>query len=42
MNDLVHIPVIEFVASCKWDEFKEMREKGIQGRASTYDVYETI
>lgn len=41
-NDLVHIPVIEFVASCKWDEFKEMREKGIQGRASTYDVYETI
>lgn len=40
-NDLIHIPIIEFVASCKWNEFKEMRIRGIQGQSSTYDVYET-
>lgn len=41
MNDLIHIPIIEFVASCKWNEFEEMKIKGIQGKTSTYDVYTT-
>ena len=41
-NDLVHIPIVEFVASCKWNEFKEMKTKGIQGQSSTYDTYDTV
>lgn len=41
MNDLIHIPIIEFVASCKWDEFQEMKNNGLQGDANTYDTYET-
>lgn len=41
INDLIHIPIVEFVASCKWNEFREMRSKGVQGQASTYDTYET-
>lgn len=41
-NDLIHIPVVEFVASYKWNEFTEIRNKGVQGKASTYNVYETI
>lgn len=41
INDLVHIPIVEFVASCKWNEFKEMKTKGVQGQVSTYDTYET-
>lgn len=41
INDLIHIPIVEFVASCKWNEFKEMKTKGVQGQASTYDTYET-
>lgn len=39
MNDLIHIPIVEFVASCKWNEFKEMKDKGIEGQASTYDIF---
>lgn len=42
MNDLIHIPIIEFVASCKWNEFKEMKDKGVQGQGSTYDVYRAV
>lgn len=42
MNDLIHIPIVEFVASCKWNEFAEMKAKGVQGQASTYDVFETV
>ena len=38
MNDLIHIPVIEFIASHKWDEFKELKQSGIQGQASTYEI----
>lgn len=41
MNDLIHIPIVEFVASYKWKEFKDMKTKGIQGKTSTYDVYAT-
>ena len=41
INDLIHIPIVEFVASCKWNEFREMKSKGVQGQASTYDTYET-
>lgn len=41
MNDLIHIPIVEFVASYKWKEFKDMKTKGIQGKTSTYDVYTT-
>lgn len=40
-NNLVHIPIVEFVASCKWNEFKEMKAKGVRGQASTYDIYKT-
>ena len=42
MNDLIHIPIIEFVASCKWNEFKEMKDKGVQGQGRTYDVYRAV
>jgi hypothetical protein len=42
MNDLIHIPIVEFVASCKWNEFAEMKAKGMQGQASMYDIIETV
>lgn len=40
INDLIHIPIVEFVASCKWNEFNELKTNGIQGRASTYTTYD--
>lgn len=40
-NNLIHIPLVEFIISCKWEEFGELRSKGIQGRSSTFDIYET-
>ena len=42
MNDLIHIPIVEFVASCKWNEFAEIKAKGVQGQNGTYDLIETV
>lgn len=39
-QNLVTIPVIEFIGSRKWETFKELKSKGIQGQASTYEIYE--
>lgn len=41
-NDLIHIPIIEFVSSCKWNEFEELKDIGIQGQSSTYDTFDTV
>jgi hypothetical protein len=41
-NELIHISIIEFVASQKWLEFKSMKENGIKGSAHTYDVYDSV
>lgn len=41
-NDLIHIPIIEFVASYKWQEFKELKVNGVKGNSSTYDIYGTV
>lgn len=41
-NNLIHTGIIEFVSSCKWNEFKEMRAKGIQGSANNYDQFKIV
>lgn len=41
-NDLIHIPIVEFVASHKWDEFEEMKTKGVEGQASSFDIIGTV
>jgi hypothetical protein len=33
--------MVEFVSSQKWKEFKEMRDKGINGKVSTEQLYDT-
>ena len=40
-QDLVNISLIEFIASNKWEEWKEMKQKGISGKSTTYDIYGT-
>jgi hypothetical protein len=39
-QDLVSIPVIEFIGSRKWETFKELKQNGVKGQASTFDIYE--
>ena len=41
-NNLVHIGLVEFIISHKWEEFEEMRKKGIQNKASTYEMYQSV
>lgn len=41
-NNLIHISLVEFILSHKWEEFKELKNKGIQGQASTSEIYETV
>lgn len=41
-NNLIHIPLTEFIISCKWEEFSELKNKGIQGKASNFEIYETV
>lgn len=38
-NDLIHVPLTEFIISRKWQEFEEMKTNGILGQASTYDIF---
>lgn len=41
-QDLIHVPIIEFVASQKYLEFERMKANGVQGKVSTFDIYETV
>lgn len=41
-KDLVQVSMVEFVSSQKWKEFKELRDKGISGKVSTEQVYDTV
>lgn len=41
-NDLVNISIVEFIGSCRWNEWKKLRQTGVQGKASTFDIYETV
>lgn len=40
-NNLITFGIIEFIASRKWELFEKMRDKGINGSSSTYDIYST-
>ena len=40
-KDLIQVSMVEFVSSQKWKEFKEMRDKGINGKVSTEQLYDT-
>lgn len=41
-KDLVQVSMIEFVSSQKWKEFKELRDKGFNGKVSTEQIYDTV
>ena len=40
-KDLIQVSMVDFVSSQKWKEFKEMRDKGINGKVSTEQLYDT-
>lgn len=40
-QNLVTISIIEFVGTNKWHEFERLKQNGVQGQASTYDIYTT-
>jgi hypothetical protein len=37
---LVTVSLPEFIISCKWNEYKELRDKGVQGKADVSEIYE--
>ena len=39
-NDLVHVSLLEFISSCKWEEYEEMKNNGVRGQANTGDLYD--
>lgn len=39
-QDLVTVSLPEFIISCKWNEYKELRDKGVQGKADVSEIYE--
>lgn len=39
-QDLVTVSLTEFIISCKWNEYKELRDKGVQGKADVSEIYE--
>lgn len=39
-QDLVTVSLPEFIISCKWNEYKELRDKGVQGKADISEIYE--
>ena len=41
-QDLVTISLPEFIISCKWNEYKELRDKGVQGKADISEIYELV
>lgn len=40
-NNLVNVGLIEFVGSSKWIEYQELKNQGISGQSTTFDIYET-
>lgn len=41
-QDLVTVSLPEFIISCKWNEYKELRDKGVQGKADVSEIYELV
>ena len=41
-QDLVTVSLPEFIISCKWNEYKELRDKGVQGKADISEIYELV
>lgn len=41
-EDLIHISIIEFIGSRHWEMLERMKEKGIEGKASTFDIYQQV
>lgn len=39
-QNLVTVSLTEFIISCKWNEYKELRDKGVQGKADVSEIYE--
>lgn len=41
-EDLIHISIIEFISSRHWEMLERMKEKGIEGKVSTFDIYQQV
>lgn len=39
-NDVVNISIVEFIGSQRWNDWKKLRQEGIKGKASTFQIYQ--